>query len=238
MEEHPARSFARDRPARATRARKPARVVATHCGWIVFLLALLTACAPIGAQPVASPEDAGPAILLVARPQLVDPVYRQTVLIALPLQGNEHLGIIINRPTSRPLSALFPGHEPSKQVRAPVYFGGPALRRALVALVKAPTHPDEGSLRLLGGLYLVTRGASVDRIIESTPNEARYYLGHVRWRPGELDAELARHLWYVMRADVAMAFRSDAGGLWSELVERAQAMRASAPERIAIARDR
>jgi len=193
------------------------------------VLALLgPACmAPAGAR--AQQADPGGAIMLVAAPRLVDPDYRGTVLLAVPVESNRHVGVIINRPTGRSLSSLFPEHAPSKLVRDPVYFGGPMLRQAVFAVVHIDHTPGPGSIQMMKELFLATQGAVVDHIIEDTPNEARYYVGYVAWRPGELRQEVDRGLWYVLDADPDLVFRKDPGSLWEELFRRARAVTASAP---------
>ena len=60
----------------------------------------------------------------------------------------------------------------------------------------------------------------MDRIIEKTPNDARYFAGFVGWRPGELAKEIEAGYWYVEQFDATQAFRKDAGSMWEELVER------------------
>ena len=77
-------------------------------------------------------------------------------------------------------------------------------------------------------LYLATQGTVVDEIIEKTPNDARYFVGYVAWRPGELRQEIDRGLWHVLEADEDMVFRKDTGdSLWEELLRRARAVTAS-----------
>jgi len=80
--------------------------------------------------PPAHSQEIDPigAVTLVAAPRLIDPDYRGAVLLAVPVENNRHVGVIINRPTGRSLASLFPEHSPSKLVRDPVYFGGPMLR--------------------------------------------------------------------------------------------------------------
>ena len=124
------------------------------------------------------------AVTLVATPRLVDVDYRGAVLLAVPTDDNRHVGVIINRPTGRSLSSLFPGHAPSKLVRDSVYFGGPMLRQAIFAVVHSDNTPGPGSIRIMRELFLATQGSVVDQIIEKMPNEARYYVGYVAWRPG------------------------------------------------------
>ena len=78
-------------------------------------------------------------------------------------------------------------------------------------------------------LYLAFRANTIDHVIESTPNEARYYVGYVGWRPGELKSEIDRGLWSVQNADLDMVFRKDTEGLWEELLQSSKRIRAQAP---------
>ena len=169
------------------------------------------------------------ALLLVAHPAFRDLEYRQTVLLAAPAPNGGHVGVIINRPTRRSLGSLFPEHEPSKKVVEPVYYGGPFSRGALVALVKADTTPGAGTVPLMKNVYLAFRANTIDHVIETTPNEARYFVGYVGWRPGELKSEIERGIWSVLDADVDIVFRKDTEGLWEELQQASKRIRAGAP---------
>jgi putative transcriptional regulator len=179
-----------------------------------------------GAPAFAQADD---AIILIAHPQFRDLEYRQTVLIAAPAPNGGHVGVILNRPTRRSLGSLFPEHEPSKKVVEPVFYGGPFSRGALVALVKSDSAPGTGSVLLMKNLYLAFRANTIDHVIESTPNEARYFVGYVGWRPGELKGEIDRGLWSVTGADVDTVFRKDTEGLWEELLQQSKRIRASLP---------
>jgi putative transcriptional regulator len=168
------------------------------------------------------------AMLLVAHPAFRDLEYRQTVLLAAPAPNGGHVGVILNRPTKRSLGSLFPEHEPSKKVLDPVFYGGPFSRGALVALVRADHAPGAGSVLLMRNLYLAFRANTIDHVIETTPNEARYFVGYVGWRPGELKSEIDRGLWSVMNADSDTIFRKDTDGLWEELLQQSRRIRAEA----------
>ena len=186
------------------------------------LILLVSFCASARAQ---SQED---AMLLVAHPAFRDLEYRQTVLLAAPVPNGGHVGVILNRPTRRSLGSLFPEHEPSKKVLDPVFYGGPFSRGALVALVRADNAPGSGSVLLMRNLYLAFRANTIDHVIETTPNEARYFVGYVGWRPGELKGEIDRGLWSVMNPEVDTIFRKDTDGLWEELQQQAKRIRADA----------
>jgi putative transcriptional regulator len=187
---------------------------------IVALLALLIA------TPFAGAQGQDDALILIAHPAFRDLEYRQTVLVAAPAPNGGHVGVILNRPTRRSLGSLFPEHEPSKKVVDPVYYGGPFSRGALVALVRADNTPGSGSVLLMKNLYLAFRANTIDQVIEATPNEARYFVGYVGWRPGELRGEIDRGLWSVANADLEVIFRKDTEGLWEELLQQSKRIRA------------
>ncbi len=190
---------------------------------------LVAACGSVFAQG----QDE--AVILVAHPGFRDREYRETVLIAAPAPNGGHVGVILNRPTRRSLGSLFPEHEPSKKVMDPVYYGGPFSRGALVALVRTDSAPGSGSVLLMKNLYLAFRANTIDHVIETTPNEARYFVGYVGWRPGELKSEIDRGLWSVQGADLDTIFRKDTEGLWEELQSQSRRIRAVFPTGEALA---
>ena len=194
----------------------------TSAARILLALALLVAAvAPAQAQ-----AQENEAMILVAHPSLRDFDYRQSVLVAAPAPNGGHIGVIINRPTRATLGSLFPEHEPSKKVLDPVYYGGPFSRGALVAIVRTDAAPGGGTVLLMKNLYMAFRANTIDQIIESRPNEARYYVGYVGWRPGELKGEVDRGLWSVLNADTDVIFRKDMEGLWEELLQQTKRIRA------------
>jgi len=189
-------------------------------------LSALTVLLAAASWPAAAPAQDDDAMLLVAHPAFRDLDYRQTVLLASPGPSGGHVGVILNRPTRRSLSSLFPEHEPSKKVMEPVYYGGPFSRGALVALVRTDAAPGAGSVQLMKNLYMAFRVNTIDEVIESRPNDARYYVGYVGWRPGELKAEIDRGIWSVLSADVDVVFRKDVDGLWEEMLQQTRRIRA------------
>jgi putative transcriptional regulator len=177
----------------------------------------------------ASPADEE-AVFLVAHPAFRDLDYRQTVLIAAPIPNNGgHVGVIINRPTKRTMTSLFPDHGPSQKVIDPVFYGGPFSRGALVALIKTDANPGAGSVPIMRNLFLSFRANIIDKVIEQSPNDARYYVGYVGWRPGELKSEIERGLWAVQTANLDSVFRKDTDGMWEELIVHSRRIQANAP---------
>jgi len=186
-------------------------------------LLFLACCAPVvQAQQVETPpqadkpRDLAKPMLLVAQPSLQGP-YSHTALIVMPI-GDKHIGFILNRATDLPLGKAFPDHLPSQKVVDPIFFGGPEAADALFALVQRD--PGEPSIRIFGNLYMTGSRKAIDRIIEQTPNDARYFAGFVGWMPQELAKELAAGFWFVGEPEAAQVFRKDFATMWEELAAR------------------
>ena len=170
----------------------------------------------LAAALAARAADLGRPLLLVASPDLKGP-YAHTALIVVPA-GDKHIGFILNRATRTTMGKLFPDHAPSAKVVDPVYFGGPEAADEIFAVVRR--NPGEPSLRLFGDLFVTANAKNVDRIIETTPNEARYFVGFVGWKPGELAAEIEKGFWYIGAPDPALVFQKETSGMWEDLVRR------------------
>ena len=71
-------------------------------------------------------------------------------------------------------------------------------------------------------LFIAVDAKTVDRIIEGDASHARFFAGLIAWRPGELQEELKRGLWYVQESDSDLVMRKPTEGLWEELVKRSE----------------
>ena len=187
-------------------------------------LALIAALVLALAAPLAwSADFNGETAILVAKRDLRDKVYGNTVIIVRPLGQERHIGFIVNKPTTVTLGKLFPKHLPSQKVVDPVYLGGPMGPEVIFAMVKDNKSPGGRSLRLTPGLYVAFDSAVVDRIIESQPTDARFFAGMVLWQPNELAEEVKRGLWWVLDPQPDLLLQRKAtDGLWDDLVGRAE----------------
>jgi len=165
----------------------------------------------------------GEPMLLVAKRSFEDPVYGATIVLAKPVQGGGHVGFIVNRPTKMSLAQLFPEHEASKKVADPLFLGGTVDMNLVFALVETHGSRKDSTIRIAPDLFLAYDTKAVDRIIESESDHARFFLGMVVWRPGQLDDELDRGLWYVDEPEAKLVLRRKTDGLWEELLIRLEA---------------
>jgi putative transcriptional regulator len=190
----------------------------------------------VTASPFAgAAEDLSKPLMLVAKRELVHPLYSRSVLVVKPFTESQHIGFIVNRPTNLRLGSMFPDHGPSQKVVDPVYLGGPVDAQMMFALVERAESPGGSGFQIAPGLFAVFDAATVDRIIESEADHARFVVGLVVWRPGELEGEVKQGAWHVMDLKPEVAMR-DPQGLWEELQgksrgqeeRRARTVRASA----------
>jgi putative transcriptional regulator len=186
----------------------------------IYLAAAALAITLAGSLPARS-EGMDDTMILVAKRQLRDQLYGSTILLVKPLGEDRHVGFIINKPTQMTLGKLFPNHGPSQKVADPVYLGGPFNSQVIFALVNRADSPGGRSVRIAQDLYLAVDSKIVDSIIESQPQNARFFAGMVLWKPGELRDEIKRGLWYSMDARTELVLRK-ADGLWEELVGRSE----------------
>ena len=185
----------------------------------------LAACAILAiawASPTRAADPDDDSIILVAKRQLQDKLYGSTIVLTRPIGAERHVGFIINKPTQVSLAKLFPGHEPSKKVVDPVFLGGPVSPEVIFALVQGKQSPGGRSIKILDDLYLAIDSDVVDSVIEKQAAQARFFAGMVLWRPGELNDELKRGLWYVLDAKSDLALRKSTEGMWEELVGRSE----------------
>jgi putative transcriptional regulator len=176
------------------------------------LVGLLLVMAALSARG----QDLDKPLLLVAAHELQGP-YRHTAVLVVPVRG-QHVGFILNRATEMTMSALFPEHEPSAKVADPVYLGGPESTNAIFAMVARD--PGDGAVHLFGHVFVTAQEQAVDRIIEQTPNEARYYAGFVGWQPGELADEMKKGWWDAVAPEEDVVFSKEPDNLWESLVKR------------------
>ena len=161
--------------------------------------------------------DAKPlnAILIVARDNLPDPNFADSIVLVMNNLGPAPFGIVINRPMPIPASRLFPDVGRLAQVHDKVHFGGPIDLESVWFLFRAAT-PPEHAIQACDGVYLsADRELLLKLLSRDKPMEGlRIFLGHAGWAPGQLEAEIERHDWTSKRADAQTIFSGTSEHPW------------------------
>ena len=155
--------------------------------------------------------------LLVASTRLDGSPFEQTVIIVAPIPSGGHIGFIVNRRTTVKLDSLFPDEAAVRNVIEPVSLGGPVLSRAVFALTRHVPEDVDSAMPVMPGVYAVLDAPGVDHLIETRPNDARYFLGLMAWQPDQLEAQIESGLWDARAADADMVFSRRSTGLWDAL---------------------
>lgn len=191
---------------------------------LLALAAVLCLAVPAPAFP--QEEPAG-GVFLVAKPHLNDPNFRQSVVLVTQHAGGSPVGVIINRPTRLSLAEVFPDKEGLKGLPDSLFFGGPVSSRTLVFVFRSDSRPRD-SLKVLDDVYISFKQELLAELLTrpSPTADLRVYAGYSGWGSGQLQHEMARGDWHMVRADPDTIFRSDPAKVWEEMVARASARQA------------
>lgn len=161
--------------------------------------------------------DLSEPTILVASPDLDGSPFEQAVVLATPLPDGGHIGFILNKPTGVKMQTLFPDDAAASKVQEPVYLGGPQLLPGVFAVTRTPPESARAAVPLMPGLFAVIDNDAIDHIIETAPNDARYFLGMMVWKPDDLEKEVRGEMWEVRPADADTVLRAKSTGLWRSL---------------------
>ena len=158
-------------------------------------------------------------MMLVAMPSLLDPNFRQTVVLLCEYGAGGAMGLVLNRPTTVPLSTVSPEagrwHGPDESV----YVGGPVQTSSLMILYRgealASAHPVLEDVYLTGDLQLLER---LERPV-GPDRQIKFYLGYAGWAPGQLEMELSAGGWKLMPGDSNIIFQADPLRIWSKMAQ-------------------
>lgn len=180
-------------------------------------------------------EPEGKGILLVASKGMRDPNFRQTVLLLTDHGRQGTIGVILNRPMQTGLGHLFPGNPGLQNGQDTLYSGGPVSRHTLVFLYRAPSKANE-ALHVVDDIYMSMSAGILDELLrrESPARELRVFAGYAGWAAGQLQAEVSRGAWHVLKADPEVIFSKAPEKLWQEMISRATALEVKAKPEAAV----
>ena len=161
-------------------------------------------------------------LLLVAKPELLDPNFERTVVLVTQTEDGGTVGVILNRPTPLKLSQFLSAEFATENYREPIFIGGPVMRQALLALFRTETVPEQAAFHVLKNVYLTMHQDNISKLLADPKARYRIYAGFSGWMPRQLESEFMRDSWYMLPADEATAFSESTDDLWNRLLERAK----------------
>lgn len=188
------------------------------------LVALAAAAGIARAEPV--PD------FLVAKPDLGDPFFEQSVVLMLPPPAIPLIaGVIINKPTTLSVKQIFPKASGLAAPSDMVYFGGPVEPDA-VLMVRRTSAPIKNERHVFADLYLTVDPNDISTLLQSKDLDRanlRLFRGYSQWGRDQLRAEKMEGSWDEVPANPELVFTSNPKQLWRQLSERARYLRVNAP---------
>jgi putative transcriptional regulator len=167
-------------------------------------------------------EELAKGKFLVAARQLIDPNFRQTVVLLVEYGLEGAMGLVINRPSNVTLASVFPDINELKQRKDIIYVGGPVAVNQMLLLIGSKTAPDQAT-PISEGVYISSSWKLLERLMKKAGKDEhfRLFAGYAGWAPSQLDFERTRGDWHVLKAEAEMVFSRDPEALWPELIRRA-----------------
>ncbi len=171
----------------------------------------------LDSQPVPSRGS-----LLVAKPTVEDFCFKRSVTVLVDHDEEGSMGVMVNKPTRFTLNEIMPDLECNAQI--PLYLGGPVGTNQLFFVHTLGKEAIPDSEQLAPGLFF---GGNFDLMKLFLANghdineKVKFMVGYSGWTSGQLDNEVNRHDWAVLKGDIAQLVMSDDNEtIWHKAVER------------------
>lgn len=173
------------------------------------------------AVQVKSEKDLAQGKFLVASRRLLDPNFRETVVLLIRYGPDGAIGLVINRPVELKISTVLPDIKELERSQETLYLGGPVEPARVLLLVRS-AKPPEASMPVFGDVYLSSSQKVLQDLIKKPVKEERFriYAGYAGWAPKQLESELDRGHWHVLKADTETLFDKKSSEIWQELIQR------------------
>lgn len=165
--------------------------------------------------------------LLIAPPAMGDPNFAETVVLVLLHNDEGALGVILNRPTDRPVGEVLPLWASRCSHPATLFEGGPVELGSVIALGRhdRSTPADTGGLWApcigqLGEAGIGTVNLHLDPDDHAALSALRVFAGYAGWSSAQLDGEIAMGGWLIVACKPSDVHDHDPDTLWSRVLRR------------------
>lgn len=185
-------------------------------------MTFMAVIAPASYSKAAATGKLEKGVLLLATEKVGGAFKRSVVLVVKWSPDRGTLGLIVNKPSGHPLSALIELPVKLENLHQDLFLGGPVNPKIPTLLLNTEI-PPQWADELFEGVYFsgnafkVLRNEAAGGIIH---NEVRTYSGISSWARGQLEAEIKRGGWTILEADVEKVFSKEPERLWEDLQEK------------------
>ncbi|MDP6875980.1 MAG: YqgE/AlgH family protein [Alphaproteobacteria bacterium] len=164
--------------------------------------------------------------MLVAAPRMRDPRFAKTVILLAHHNNRGAMGLIVNRQitveTAAEVLQRMEGEEkPGKGGRdVRIHYGGP-VQPLYWNFLHSSDYRGKGTMVVTRRVSL-TRDRDILRALARGEGPAKGFLavGYAGWGPGQLEGELRRQDWIMVRPDDGIVFDGDMNTKWQRAMDK------------------
>lgn len=157
--------------------------------------------------------------LLIASPAIVDPNFRQTVVLLAEHTEEGAMGVVLNREGALTVGEAVPDLLYLADADAVLHVGGPVSATTVTVLADFE-EPQQAALLVDDSVGFVPADVEDEDELAAAVRRARIFAGHAGWGPGQLEAEMDEESWIVEPARCEDVFTVDPEALWSSVLRR------------------
>lgn len=157
--------------------------------------------------------------LLIASPAIIDPNFRQTVVLLAEHTEEGAMGVVLNREGAVTVGEAVPDLTYLAEADDVVHVGGPVAETTVTVLADFD-EPGRAALLVDDSVGFVPAEVDDEDELAATVRRSRIFAGHAGWGPGQLEAEMEEESWIVEPASSEDVFTAAPGALWSSVLRR------------------
>ncbi|HJN50280.1 MAG: YqgE/AlgH family protein [Pseudomonadales bacterium] len=185
---------------------------------MVIGVAWFCCCTESLADDFAATSKTAEGFLLIADEGMMDPRFKQSVLLMIKYDADGSMGIMINHPTRIPLASALPDVEELEKSRDTLFIGGPVSQGSLLVLFEGDEDPEtDGVSRVFDNVYFTMRNDALAKVFNQKKPVFKIYTGFAGWSPGQLEGEIDRGDWHLGKAVSTLIFEKEPTHIWPDL---------------------
>jgi len=157
--------------------------------------------------------------LLISEPFLDDDYFKRSVVFLCEHNNDGSFGFVLNNYLNISIQDVLPEFP---EIGSRISLGGPVKPENLYFLHTVGNR-IEGSIPVMDGIYMGGEFEDLKELVisgEIKDDDLRFFVGYSGWEPKQLDNELEKKAWLIVKADAKDVMDTSLDKLWSETLKQ------------------